>query len=279
MTTLRSLTLIAILCSGFALQADITPNQTAAQTAALKNIFKEIKTFNKGVPLREVTSTLNEQQTFTEEELLALCELAIKKLRPYDDVVESPGYAQLQAFTQTLVAQLKDYQISGVGFASHSSFNLIYGHQSFDADFVYKNSKGESCTSTANIKYSTFGFQQELVWRFDAIFAVKTDLSRYATRTPLEFNRGFTAGYRLPLGPTWDHNHIFDPQFPHMRLPLSVIGVSVLPLKDSAGSLIIAHCGVGLASILPIENALLSPFAFNLALVMSGGTMTQQATK
>ncbi len=290
---LRSLALAALLSSTFAVQA---ANSTE-QAAALKNIFKDMKALNTGAPLGEATAQLNEKQTFTQEELLTICEVATKKLRGYDDVVESQSYEQLQATMKAMVTQLKDYKISGVGFAMHPSWSVFYGKQNFNADLVYKNSKGEAAAQTANIAYSSFGWQAELVWRFDAIFAVGTDLSRYSTRTPLELGTGFTAGYRLPfLCPQWEthpksstENIVRDlglrvdpaviaslPETLQMYRSLGVVGVTVLPLKGAQGSLVIAHFGVGLTGML--SHSTTAPTAFNLALVMGGGTFTPQAT-
>lgn len=278
----RVIVFTALASSCFALHAD-----SATQTTQLKTIFKNIKALNKGAPLGETIAALQEKQTFTEEELLTLCEVATKKLRPYDDVVNSEQYDQLKAFTQTLIAQLQDYKVSGVGFAVHSSFNIGLGRQNFDADFIYKNTHGDVLAQVANIQYYTFGWQMEWVWRFDAIFAVNADLSRFNTRAPIEFTRGFTAGWRPPLGPTWQQR-MNGPIFAgntSMRQPLSVIGVTVLPLKDMSGSLIIAHMGIGItgfatrSSIIPNFNGVLAYMslnAFNLALVMKGGTFTPQ---
>ncbi len=324
----HSLVLAALLSIGFALQAA----SSTEQVDAVKKIFKDIKALKTGAPLVETTAQLNEKQSFTQEELLALCESATKKVRGYDEVVESQSYEQLQAIMKTMVTQLKDYKVSGVGFATHPSWSMFYGKQNFNANLMYKNSQGETTVQTANIAYTSFGWQSELVWRFDVIFAVGTDLSRYSTRTPLEFSTGFTAGYRLPflcpkleervkenllarpnyargLNPQEDMFIDNAPEVITTRWPLGVIGVTMLPFKSSPGALIIAHFGMGVTGILPTappSNAtimnewtkhmpadlpkqqkekhegdasfavLQSLGAFNLALVMSGGTFTAQ---
>lgn len=225
---------------------------TTEQAAALHKIFQDIKTLNKGACLSSQIAMLDAENNFTEEELLALCEAAKKQFCEFDDVVESKSYEQFQAITKTLVSQLKEYKISGAGFAVHPSWSFFYGPQNFNAALVFKNSKGEARSRIVNLKYESIGIQGDLAWRIDYIFAVGTDLSFFSTKTPLEFDLGATcAAHLLPI----------------FALAGSDLGVSILPFKNAKGSLVIVHGGPGLH------------FPAGIAVITSGGTMTPQATK
>lgn len=244
MITLRhTLALVALISSSFALLA--APDATE-QAATLHKIFQDIKAENKGAPLSSAISTLRTQESFTEEELLAVCEAATKQLIQFDDeILESENYQQFQKITKDLLTQLKGFKISGVGFASHPSFSIIYGPQDFNTDLVFKNAKGETRSKTFNLKYHSVGIQAALAWRFDLIFAINTDLSLYSTCKPLEFGTGFVGGF----------------------VPFIHPGFTILPFKDEKGSLLILHLCGGLHS--PISAAI----------VMDRGTFTPVTKK
>lgn len=293
---LRPLALMAALSSTYAVEAAAP----VKQAQELQQILQAIKTENKGIPLNgEIQALGNKEHSFNQAELLEMCEIATKKMRGDDEIMASEHYAQLDAMLKTLVKQLKDYRVSGFGFAHHTSFNIFYGKENFDFSLVFKNATGETLAQKFNLKYSSFGWQNQVVYRFDAMFVVNSDLSSFDVRSPLELSTGFSGGWRLPFtGPTRElsaeqQRENFDrgmrflgnpagivaPDFKdqHLTYPLAVLGVTVLPFKTAKGSLVIAHLGAG-ATGLSHCNGMLSANAFNAAVVTGGGTLTPKAS-
>jgi hypothetical protein len=245
----------------------------------LKGILKDLKAANDDLPINRYIADLTHNTDFTEEELIALCELAIKKTKPFADTLQTtPAYAQLSLFLQAIIGQLKDYKISGIGFALHPSFSLLYGTSNFNTNFVFKNPENELRNRQCNISYHSFGWQNECVLRFDVIFTVGTKLDAENTRTPLKFNAGFTGGWRLP-GITTNKYQINIP-LPHFAAdlngnynsyPFTVAGFTVLPFANTPGSLVIAHFGLGATGVCPLTD-ISDLHSFNAAVVFSGGT-------
>lgn len=287
-----ALALIAGLSANYAVQAAASTNQTQE----LQRILQTIKNDNISSEIRALS---NKDHVFSQAELLDICEIATKKLRGDDDIVASESYAQLDGMLKNLVTQLKDYKISGVGFAHHSSFNIFYGKENFDFGLVFKNTSGNVLTQNFNLKYSSFGWQAQFVYRFDTIFVVNSDLSSFDVRTPLEFNTGFSGGWRLPYtGPITnisagkqeqavaEFERFFGRALPRpeggfqdktLTYPLVVTGITVLPFKTAKGSLVIAHFGVGLTGFVRCEG-MFSENAINLAIVPGGATLTPKAS-
>lgn len=291
---LATLAIITALSASYTLEAS-----AAKQAQELQQILQTIKNDNKGVPLNpEIQSLSSKDQAFNQAELLDMCEVATKKLRGDDDIIASESYAQLNGMIKNLITELKDYKVSGFGSARHSSFNILYGKENFDFGLVFKNKAGEVLTQNFNLKYSSFGWQAQFVYRFDTIFVVNSDFSSFHARNPLAFNTGFTGGWRLPYtGPKTEVSAAQQEEnFANIEIllgnrmprpeggfhdktytyPLTAMGVTVLPFTTAQGSLVIAHFGVGLTGLNACER-MFSPNSFNLAIVPSGATLTPKA--
>lgn len=218
----------ALCCSTAAQATNRITNTTQLDPAInLHRILKTLCKANNEVPLQQEVYNLQRGKEFTEEELLSICELSLKKVSHYDDLGASPAYTELQSFTKSLVTKLKDYKVSGVGFTSHISGAFFGNHETFDTTFVFKNADGTACNRTFTLDYGSLGLNIGLTYRFDLILAVGTDLSRYSARTPIKFNTG--AVFAISTG---------IPQF----------GITILPIQDAPGSLVILHFGLGLST-------------------------------
>jgi hypothetical protein len=234
------------------------------QTQNLKKIFLNIKKSNTEPILNEEIQTLTEKSTFTEEELLSLCNTAIKKLDTLNDNVANENYVQLETITKVLIQQLKDFKISGVGFAAHVSAGFFGSSQNFDVNFAFKNSLGDTFGKEFNLKYYSFGWQNELIYRFDTIFVINTDISRYEALNPIKLGKGFCAGWRLPYA-SFQEDEVREGIL--YRKPSSVIGMTIIPIT-SQGCLVIAHFGLGFTGWSACQTY--GSNAFNLALVSRG---------
>ena len=239
----RFIAFAATLCCSPLAQAANHSAKARPQTQEirLQRILKELFKANKEVPLQKQIVDLRNGTDFTEEELLCISEQALKAIKPYDDLGATPAYTELKTFMQSLVKELKDYNISGVGFAVHSSASLVYGHEKFEANIIFKNTDGSPCSRAFTLDYEQLGIQAGLQYRFDMIFTVGADLTRYSTRAPLKFDTGFF----LVAGPF-----------------LQQTGITVLPFKDAPGSMVIVHCGLGIS------------YPIGLGVVFNNATMT-----
>jgi hypothetical protein len=245
--TFRFMAFAATLCCA-SLAQGANPSVKAKPQApeiTLQKILSDLFKANKEAPLQKQIVDLRKGKNFTEEELLSISEQVLKSIKPYDDLGATPAYTQLKIFMQSLVKELKDYQVSGVGFADHSSASFFYGHEKFEARIVFKNNEGTPCIRLFTLDYTQLGIQAGIQYRTDIIFTVGADLTRHTTSKPLNFNTGFfiAAGTFIPQ-----------------------IGVTVLPFKDAPGSMVIVHVGLGLT------------FISNAGLVFNNGTMTPKKT-
>ncbi len=269
--------LAAALCSTIAAQDKAKPAATGLPTnLELANILKDLHAANPLLPVQQDIADLKCNDTFTQEELLALSELALKKTTEFDELEETPAYAQLQVFMDNTLSQLKDYKVTGVGFAKHTAYSLFYGKQNFNTNFLLKNSTGKVSTRTFNIDYSSIGLQSTCGYRLDAIFTIGADLNRHTTNTPLKFGVGFTGSWQTPI-PSIPVNQLGFVHF-ETYAPIS-LGFTVLPFKNTAGYMVIAHMGISPVGF-TCFNQRANPFsryAFNAALVLSGGSFTSQA--
>ena len=241
--TMRIMAFTTALCCA-ALAEAVTKSvmaMPANPTFALKKILKKIATTNDDIYLKDEINKLQSGTDFTEEELLSVCELAIKKTSFSETFFDTPEHTELQQIMKSLIAELKGYQIDSVGFASHCSGAFFYGHPTINANLVFKNNDGTACTRSFNLDYRTLGLQIELNYHFDMIFTIGGDFSRHSTRSPLQFHPGIYVA--IGCG------------FPFQ------VGVTVLPFKKASGCMIIVHAGLGFNLT-------------NLALVLGGGTMT-----
>lgn len=271
--------LAVALCSTIAAQDTAKPTTTTTQTPNLElaNILKDLHAANPLLPVQQDIVDLKCNDTFTQEELLALSELALKKTTEFDELEETPAYAQLQVFMDNTVSQLKDYKVTGIGFAKHIAYTLYYGKQNFNTNLLLKNSTGEASTGTFNIDYSSIGWQWNCGYRLDAIFTIGADLNRHTTRTPLKFGVGFTGTWQTPIPSIPVNNRLRDLNIDNFA-PIS-LGFTVLPFKNTAGYMVIAHMGISPVGF-TCFNQRANPFsryAFNAALVLSGGSFTSQA--
>lgn len=261
----------------------VTP---AASTGDVLKILQKIKTDHKTGVLNDSIQLLkegvrpekteNQTPVFNEEELFILTEDAIKSLRRYDNITNTEEFTHLTAIFRSLTKQLKDYKISGVGFAHHADLALFYSRQNFNVPFIFKDANGTAHQRLFNLKYSSLGLQESISWRFDAIFAVDTDLSRYSTMAPLSFSTGLTASWHLPIGPRFELNlHQMGIAAPrqHGRITPAVIGLTILPFQGELGSLVIAHLALGLNRGVMGEGLL--PFdSFRGAIIFPKGSLT-----
>lgn len=245
---------------------------------ALANILKELHAANPLLPVQQDIADLKCNDTFTQEEVLALSELALKKTTEFDELEETPAYAQLQAFMDNTLSQLKDYKVTGVGFAKHTAYSLCYGKQNFNTNFLLKNSTGEVSARTFNIDYSSIGWQRTCGYRLDAIFTIGADLNRHTTNTPLKFGVGFTGAWQTPIPSIPINQRFFNGVIYYTYAPIS-LGFTVLPFKNTAGYMVIAHMGISPIGFTCFNQQAdpFSPYAFNAALVLSGGSFTSQA--
>ena len=241
----RFIAFAATLCCSPLAQAANHSAKATPQTPEirLQRILKELFKANKEAPLQKQIVDLRSGDNFTEEELLCISEQALKAIKPYDDLGATPAYTELKMFMQSLVKELKDYNISGVGFAAHSSGACFYGQEEFEANIIFKNSDGSACSRPFTLDYKLLGIQAGLQYRFDIIFTVGADLTRYSTRAPLKFDTGFF----LAAGPVFQQT-----------------GITVLQFKDAPGSMVIVHCGLGVS------------YPIGLGVVINNATMTPQ---
>lgn len=198
----------------------------------------------------------NKAHAFNEEELFLLTEEAIKSLGDHENIANSEEFNQLSTIFKGLTKQLKEYKISGVGFAHHADIALLYSKQNFNVPLTFKDDNGTIHQRLFNLTYSSFGTQESLSWRFDAIFAIDTDLSRYSTLKPLRFSTGGTVSWKLPIGkrvasPFYQTQELFRNRPPvrvylHPYFTPAVIGITILPFEDGPGTLVIAHLSLGL---------------------------------
>lgn len=254
----------------------------AATTTDVLKILQKIKSDHKTGVLNEPIRLLkegvrpekteNKTPVFNEEELFILTEDAIKSLRRYDNITSTEEFTQLSTLFRSLTKQLKDYKISGIGFAHHADLALFYSRQNFNVPLIFKDAKGTAHQRLFNLKYSSLGLQESISWRFDAIFAVDTDLSRYSTLAPLNFSTGVTASWKIPLGPRLRQLGMQGP-VGRDRFTPAVIGLTILPLQGESGSLVIAHLSLGLN--LGVTGEGLLPFdSFRGAIIFPKGSLT-----
>lgn len=225
----------------------IKTNHTTDVLNAPIELLKEAKLSQEGK---------NKTHAFNEEELFLLTEEAIKSLGVQKDISDSEEFNQLSIILRSLTKQLKEYKISGVGFAHHPDIALLYSKQNFKVPLMFKDDNGTMHERLFNLTYSSLGIQESLSWRFDAIFAIGTDISRYSTLTPLHFSTGLTISWKLPIGqrvpsPFYKNFQIREDRPPlrvylHPNLTPAVIGITILPFQDSPGALVIAHLSLGL---------------------------------
>lgn len=247
-------------------------------TTTLRNILKKLKSSHADLPLNRQIADLGQGETFTGEELIALCEQVIKKIKPFgSEVTDSQTYLQLEAFLQIMIRELSEYKISGVGFSMHPSYALLYGVSDFETSLLFKNQAGEMYNEKFNIQYQSVGWQNEIIFRFDVIFAVNSTLNIENTRQPQIFGAGFTGGWRLPVMAAEFYERNMHEMAIRDRLryyPFTVAGLTILPFANMQGSLLIAHFGIGATGILPLKK-MTDLHSINAAVVWSGGTLTR----
>lgn len=252
------------------------------QTTELINILKELQSIKSDLPIKQNLADLkNAQGGFTQAELITISEEIIKKTKAFDQLQGSLAYEQLQSFLKKIVTNLVSYKVSGIAFAHHSSFSIFYGSHDFTADMIFKNNEGNIINSPVTIKYKTFGWQNELIYRFDAIFTVGADINQFNAKNPVFLSPGFTGGWRLPIPAA--HRQFNVNAFNNMRdgrldirahdyYPFSVVGLTILPLAGKPGSIVIVHFGVGLTGADGTDTPF-STNAFNAGLVLPGGSL------
>ncbi|MBM3886889.1 hypothetical protein FJ364_03065 [Candidatus Dependentiae bacterium] len=204
-------------------------------------LHKILKTLQKTEPDMSLSKNLasiekSEDGELSEEELLKIAQSALKEVKKYDNLGDSPAYTQLQQFIKSTIKELKNYHITGLGFTSHSSFGLLYNSQDFPVTFSFKDAASTMCNKKFTIKYAEIGLQAELLYRFDALFTIGADLSRHDTLESLKFSPGLTSAG----GPG-----------------ITQFGFTILPFSDHPGCMIILHFGVGLTT--PGKIALVLP--------------------
>jgi hypothetical protein len=214
------------------------------QVISLKKCLKALKELNPGLEIKREITQLASEDEFTLEELHAICNAIVKKVSEVDAVHGTPPFEELKTFLSSTVKELKDYKVSGIGFANHGEWAFLYGPQNFNTQLQFKNQKSQELFSKGfNLDYASIGIQARLAYRFDMIFVVGADLNRFNTRTAIDLGRGFTisSGY------------------------LAALGITAIGLSNQPGFLVILHVGLGLVNPLDI------------AMVTKGGKLTPLA--
>jgi hypothetical protein len=270
------ISLAVVLCSTIQAQDTATTKQLAH--LELASILKNLHAANPQLEVQQDIADLKCNDAFTQEEILTLSKLALKKITEFDELKESPAYTQLEEFMAKIVNQLKDYKVTGVGLAQHLSLGLLYENQNFTTNLLLKNSAGAISTRTFSIDYSSIGWQWSSNYRFDAIFTIGADLNRYTTSNPLQFGFGITGNWVTPI-PSFEINLQINIDNNHdivlHRVGFTSLGFTVLPFKNTAGYMVIAHIGINPLGINQQANPF-SPYAFNAGVVLSGGSFTSQ---
>lgn len=265
-------------------------SKTESLLEKLKTTVQDLKATTPTFAIeKSVEPIFDPEHNFSEEELLSIAKTvknSYQKAMGKD--IELP---ELENFISELVTELKDWNISGIGFSRHTSANCIWGKENFTAQLIFKNSADDFSEHKINFNYNLLGFTCEFLYRFDMIFFSGDALSRHDVCERLKFDSGISFGWRLPITLPirllQEEYAIWNAQAEHQfnnntrglpenkknrlyaqytresqgtaRYPLCTVGVTLLPLAEKKGTFIIAHCGFGATGCMPT----ISPFSLN----------------
>ena len=244
----------------------------------LQNILKALHKVEPSLPLQIPIADLGINESFSQQELIALCSYALELVDDTEDKQELPEKKALEAFVKKIISQLEDYKVTGIGFSHHLSAALAYSNPKFTTEFTFKNSAGESIKQTFRINYKSLGWHNEFLYRFDTILILDADLNAYNLENPLRFSTGFTGSVRLPLPAVTRNINLNGPFGRLIRAqqgtPLCTLGFTIMKIANGPGFMLIGHFGFGATGLRAPAYPFALQGAFNAAVVFPGGTMT-----